>query len=77
MFSFISKNWRGKPLIDKATVLNLISNTTTKTGLKITAELDENVYEKGIKVSDKEMEELNIERDVFHAEWNYTIKPQV
>ena len=48
-----------------------------KTGLKITAELDENVYEKGIKVSDKEMEELNIERDVFHAEWNYTIRPQV
>lgn len=77
MFSFISKKRRGRPLIDTATVINLITSTTTKTGLKITAELDENIYKKGIKVSDKEMEELNIKRDNFHGEWNYVIRPQM
>ena len=73
MFSFISKNWRGRPLIDTATVVNLISNTTTKKGLKIKAVLDSNKYEKGIKISDKEMKEINIKYDDFHKEWNYTI----
>lgn len=77
MFSFISKKRRGRPLIDTATVINLITSTTTKTGLKITAELDENIYKKGIKVSDKEMEELNIKRDNFHGEWNYVIRPDL
>jgi len=75
MFSFISKNWRGKPLIDRATVVNLIGNTTTKTGLKIRAELDENIYEKGIKISDEELAQVNLHKEEFHGEWNYKILP--
>ena len=75
MFCFISKNWRGRPLIDTATVVNLIGNTKTKTGLTIEAELDENIYEKWIKVSDEELEKINIQKDDFHGEWNYYIKP--
>ncbi len=58
------------------TIVNLISNTTTKKGLNIEAEIDENKYKIGIKVSDEEMDKLNIERDNFHGEWNYKIKPQ-
>jgi hypothetical protein len=76
MFSFVSKNWRGKPLDSIGTIVNLISNTTTKTGLNIEAEVDKNKYEKGIKVSDEEIGMLNIKRDVFHGEWNYKIMPQ-
>ncbi len=75
MFSFITKNWRGKPLIDRATVVELIGNTKTNSGLKIKAVVDESVYQKGIKVTDEEMESLNIEELVFHGEWNYKIKP--
>ena len=75
MFSFITKNWRGKPLIDRQTVVELIGNTTTKSGLKIKAVLDESVYQKGIKITDEEMQSLNIERLDFHGEWNYKIKP--
>lgn len=77
LFSFISQNWRAQPLIDLVTVVNLIAATTTKTGLKVCCELDENVYEKGIKVSDEEMNSLNIKRSDFHGEWNYTIVPQM
>jgi transposase len=76
MFSFVSKNWRGKPLDSVGTIINLISNTTTKNGLNIKAEVDKNEYEIGIKVSDEEMNKLNIERNTFHGEWNYKIKPQ-
>ena len=75
MFSFISKNWRGKPLIDRVTVVNLIKNTKTKTELEIKAKLDEKEYKKGIKVSDKELEKINIKKDEFHGEWNYVISP--
>ncbi len=75
MFSFVSKNWRGKPLDSLGTIVNLIANTTTLKGLQIEAEIDENEYEKGIKVSDKEMALLNIERSNFHGEWNYKIMP--
>ena len=74
MFSFISKNWRGVPLETRATVVNLINNTTTTKGLKIRTVLDENIYEKGIKISDSKMKELNIERNNFHGEWNYILK---
>jgi hypothetical protein len=77
MFSFISKNWRGKPLIDKATIVNLIAHTTTQKGLEIKAKIDENIYQKGIKVSDKELEKVNIRRYKFHGEWNYKIKPEI
>ena len=76
MFSFMSKNWRGRPLDSLGTIVNLISNTTTKKGLKIGAEVDGNEYEKGIKVSDTEMQQLNIKREDFHGEWNYKIMPQ-
>ncbi len=76
MFSFVSKNWRGRPLDSIGTIVNLISNTTTKTGLHIEAEVDKNEYGKGIKVTDEEMDLLNIERDDFHGEWNYKIMPQ-
>jgi hypothetical protein len=75
MFSFISKNWRGRPLICHETVIELISNTTTKTGLIVRAALDENEYQTGIKISDDEMANIKIKRASFHGEWNYTIKP--
>jgi hypothetical protein len=75
LFSFISKNWRGQPLLDLVTIVNLIGNTRTNAGLKVCCELDEAEYQKGIKVSDEEMESLNIKRDEFHGEWNYTIFP--
>lgn len=77
MFSFISKNWRGKPLIDRATVVNLIGNTTTKKGLTIRVKLDENIYEKGIKISDEELARINLQKEEFHGEWNYTITPEL
>jgi len=75
MFCFISQNWRGRPLIDRATVVNLIGNTTTKAGLQIKAKLDERTYQKGIKVTDKEFSKINIKKESFHGEWNYTIIP--
>lgn len=75
MFCFISKNWRGKPLIDRATVVSLIANTTTKKGLQIKAKLDEREYQKGIKISDDEFSSIALEKDKFHGEWNYTISP--
>jgi hypothetical protein len=77
MFCFITKNWRGKPLIDMATIINLISNTTTKTGLKIKAKLDDNIYKTGIVVSDEELAQVNVEKNSFHGEWNYKITPQI
>jgi len=77
MFSFISKNWRGTPLIDRATVVNLIGNTKTKSGLKIWARLDENTYEKGIKISDELLNSVNIKKEDFHGEWNYIIYPKI
>ena len=72
---FISMNWRGKPLISRQVVIQLISNTTTKSGLMIRAKLDENNYEKGIRVSDEELEKVNLIKEDFHGEWNYLIKP--
>jgi hypothetical protein len=76
LFSFVSQNWRGKPLVSHETIVNLIAATTTKTGLKVTCELDRGVYPTGIKVSKKEMEGINLRRDVFHGEWNYAISPR-
>jgi hypothetical protein len=75
LFSFITINWRGKPLTDYATIINLIANTSTDTGLKVYAQLDETTYEKGIKISDAQMASINIERDPFHGDWNYIISP--
>ena len=76
MFSRITRNWRGRPLVSREAVVELIANTTTRKGLTIRAELDENEYPTGIKVTDEEMAALNIARDKFHGEWNYTISPR-
>lgn len=73
MFSYISINWRGRPLIDLQTVVNLIANTTTQTGLKIQAELDQASYPLGVKVSDAEFANIHLEEAKFHGEWNYSI----
>ena len=77
MFCFISKNWRGKPLISTEVVVNLIASTTTAKGLKIMCEIDNNLYEKGIKVSDDELQNINIIKSDFHGDWNYNIKNSV
>ena len=76
LFSRISQNWRGKPLVSHQVIINLIAATTTKTGLRVKSVLDKNLYPKGVKVSDKQMEEINLQRDDFHGEWNYTIPPK-
>ena len=76
LFSFISHNWRGKPLIDYATIINLIAGTTTSTGLKVYARLDETDYPKGVAISNAEIAKLNLHRHQFHGDWNYTIRPQ-
>lgn len=75
LFSFISTNWRGKPLISHEVIINLISNTTTSTGLQVYAQLDDREYEKGIKVSDEQLATINITRNPFHGDWNYTMAP--
>lgn len=75
MFSHISMNWRGEPLISHEVIVNLIAATTTRTGLKIEAELDANIYPTGVQVTDQELEKIQIERADFHGEWNYTIVP--
>jgi len=76
LFSFISINWRAKPLTSLEVVLELISHTTTTEGLAVTAVKDSNTYPTGLKVSEDELATLNLTRDPFHGEWNYTIKPQ-
>ena len=75
MFSFISLNWRGKPLVSHEVVVNLIGSTHTDKGLTIQAELDTDTYPKGIKVTDNELDKVNLKRDDFHGEWNYAIAP--
>jgi len=75
LFSFISQNWRGKPLVSHQVIVNLIAATTTKTGLQVRAEIDPGKYPKGVKVSDNEIAAIRLERDEFHGEWNYTIIP--
>lgn len=76
LFSAISLNWRGKPLITHEVIVSLIQATTNRKGLKVRAALDTKSYPKGIKVSDAEMAALNLHREDFHGEWNYTLKPQ-
>ena len=77
LFSFITQNWRAKPLISYRVIVELIGATTTQTGLTVRCELDEKIYPEGILVSDQQMQTLNISRDDFHGEWNYTIAPSV
>jgi hypothetical protein len=77
LFSFISINWKGRPLTSYAVIVKLIGSTKTKSGLKVYAALDDKTYLTNREVTDEEMEALNITRSAFHGEWNYTIKPKV
>jgi transposase len=76
LFSFITQNWRGKPLVSVQVIVNLIAATRTTKGLIVKAAIDDRKYETGIEVPDEQMAKLNIDPAVFHGEWNYTIKPQ-
>ena len=75
MFCFITKNWRGRPLLTYETIVNLIANTSTREGLIVKAALDETDYKVGIKVSDEELAKVRLAPETFHGEWNYTIRP--
>jgi transposase len=77
LFSHITTNWRGRPLTSLQVVINLICNTTTTQGLEVKARLDENLYQTGIKVTNQELDAIAIERNSFHGEWNYIIKPKI
>lgn len=77
IFCHITENWRGRPLIDHETVVQLIGSVRTKTGLVVRAKLDMREYPTGIVVSDDEMEGLNIERDQFHGDGNYSLAPSI
>ena len=77
MFCHITENWRGKPLVSRAVIVNLIGNTKTRTGLTSQAALDENMSPTGIKVSDEALAAVRLKRDKFHGDWNYTIRPRV
>jgi DDE family transposase len=77
MVCHITENWRGKPLVSRAVMVNLIGNTKTRTGVTINAELDENTYPTGITVSDEALAAVRIQRDKFHGDWNYTRRPRV
>lgn len=76
LFSFITQNWRGKPLVSHEVIVNLIASTTTEKGLIVQAKLDRTKYPAGRKVSDREIAEIDLRRDRFHGEWNYTIYPR-
>ena len=75
LFSFITGNWRAKPLVSHQVIVQLIAATTTKAGLKVRCQLDRNTYPAGIKVSDAQMRAINLTRHDFHGEWNYTVSP--
>jgi hypothetical protein len=75
LFAFITMNWRGKPLVSHQVIVQLIGATTTEKGLKVCCEIDGNLYPRGVEVSDEEIQAINITRDIFHGEWNYTIAP--
>jgi hypothetical protein len=77
LFAYISQNWRGKPLVSHYVIIQLIAATTTETGLTVTCDIDRNSYPKGIEVTDAEMAALNIQRNAFHGDWNYTISPRL
>jgi hypothetical protein len=77
LFSFITQNWRGKPLVSHQAIVSLIASTTTRTGLTVRAALDTNHYDTEIKVSDDELARLQLQRHEFHGDWNYTISPRL
>jgi hypothetical protein len=76
MFSFITQNWRARPLVSYQTVVDLISNTKTKAGLKIKAKLTQRTYPTGVEISASEIAKLNLMPEVFHGDWNYSVLPQ-
>jgi len=76
LFSFISMNWKGQPLTDYETIINLIAATKTEKGLIVTSQLDQQVYEKGIQITDEQLQKINLKKYKFHGEWNYAIKKQ-
>jgi hypothetical protein len=76
LFSYISTNWRGKPLVSLAVIVNLIASTRTKSGLRVRCELDHGTYPEGVEVSDEQIAALNLRRHRFHGDWNYTIRPR-
>jgi Rhodopirellula transposase DDE domain len=76
LFCHITTNWRGQPLTSLETVINLIGHTTTRAGLEVHAQVDDNLYPTGIQVSDTEFKAITIQRCRFHGEWNYRIKPR-
>jgi hypothetical protein len=75
MFCHITQNWRGRPLVSHEVIIALIANTTTRAGLKIRAELDTSQYPTGTKVTDEELALINLKRNDFHGDWNYTLLP--
>jgi len=77
LFSAISQNWRGKPLVSHEVIVKLIAATTTRTGLRVRSELDTNAYPAGVTVSDADMEKLYLRPDTFHGEWNYVLLPRL
>jgi transposase len=77
LFSFITQNWRGRPLVSYQTIVQLIAATTTDNGLTVRSEVDTSTYPKGVKITDAEINAINLHRHDFHGEWNYTIKPQI
>ena len=76
MFSHITQNWRGRPLVSHEVIVNLIANTTTQEGLKIRAELDRGTYPTGIRITDAELASLNLKPANFHSDWNYAVLPK-
>ena len=76
LFSFITQNWRGRPLVSHQVIVELIAATKTKAGLTVRSEIDTNLYPAGVKVTDQDMATINIQRHDFHGEWNYTISPR-
>ncbi|MCC7370494.1 MAG: ISAzo13 family transposase, partial [Chloroflexi bacterium] len=76
LFSYITQNWRGKPLVSYAAIVSLIAATTTRSGLTVHCELDTDTYPTGRKVTDAEFASINLKRDTFHGQWNYRIRPR-
>ncbi|MGH7746121.1 MAG: ISAzo13-like element transposase-related protein, partial [Candidatus Dormibacteria bacterium] len=77
LFSRITQNWRGRPLETYQTIVNLIANTTTTTGLTVRCELDSNLYPTKIKLTDQQKESIPLTRHLFHGDWNYTMTPPI
>ena len=75
MFSQITKNWRGRPLVSMEVIISLIAAITTQKGLKVRCQPDPNIYECGKKINDKELAKIKISKEDFHGEWNYSIEP--